>query len=83
MKNLRAALWIGLALILIVNVQVWMREFGAQDAAAAAEAQRAFEQEKKNNPLAAAVPTVPTGESVAGPAPATARQSSAAAVAIL
>ncbi|MDQ2640164.1 MAG: membrane protein insertase YidC [Pseudomonadota bacterium] len=71
MKNLRAALWIGLALILIVNVQVWMREFGAQDAAAAAEAQRAFEQEKKNNPLAAAVPTVPTGESVAGAAPAT------------
>ncbi len=70
MKNLRAVLWIGLALILFVNVQVWMTEFGAQDAAAAAEAQRALEEEKRNNPLAAAVPTVPTGEAAATPAPA-------------
>jgi YidC/Oxa1 family membrane protein insertase len=69
MKNLRAVLWIGLALILFVNVQVWLTEFGAQDAAAAAEAQRAFEEEKRNNPLAAAVPSVPTGEAAATPAP--------------
>jgi len=68
MKNLRAALWIGLALILIVNVQVWIKEFGAQDAAAAAQAQRALEQERRDNPLAAAVPTVPTSESAGNPA---------------
>jgi YidC/Oxa1 family membrane protein insertase len=57
MKNLRAFLWVGLALILVVNVQVWVKEFGAQDAAAALAAQQALEQEKRDNPLTAAVPT--------------------------
>jgi YidC/Oxa1 family membrane protein insertase len=79
MKNLRAALWIGLVLILFVNVQVWMREFGAKDAAAAAEAQRVLEQEKRNNPLAAAVPTVPGGDAPAAAAPAAPSEVPAAA----
>ena len=56
MKNLRSILWVGLALILFVNVQVWMTEFGREDAAAAAAAQQALERERRDNPLAAAVP---------------------------
>src|SRR5690606_339357 len=56
MKNPRTFLWIGLALILVVNVQVWMAEFGPRDAALA-EAQRlAMEQERRDNPLSGEVP---------------------------
>ncbi len=57
MKNLRTILWVGLALILFVNFQTWMRDFGPQDAAAEAAAVQAAEADKVNNPLTANVPT--------------------------
>jgi YidC/Oxa1 family membrane protein insertase len=56
MKNPRAFLWVGLCLILFVNVQVWISDFGPRDAAQAAAAQQALEQEKRDNPLTAEVP---------------------------
>ncbi len=56
MKNPRTFLWIGLALILLVNVQVWMAEFGPRDAAMAEAERMAMEQQKRDNPLAAEVP---------------------------
>jgi YidC/Oxa1 family membrane protein insertase len=67
MKNPRAYLWIGLALILFVNVQVWMTEFGAQDRAARQAELEAIEQAKRDDPMTAAVPTA--AESQAAPAP--------------
>lgn len=57
MKNPRTFLWIGLALILLVNVQVWMSEFGPRDAARAEAERLAMEQERRENPLAAEIPT--------------------------
>jgi YidC/Oxa1 family membrane protein insertase len=57
MKNPRAILWIGLVLLLFVNVQFWIGEFTPRDAAAAAAQRQALEQQKRNDPLSAAVPT--------------------------
>jgi YidC/Oxa1 family membrane protein insertase len=66
MKNLRTYLWIGLALVLFVNVQTWLADFGPRDAAAAAAAQKAAEASNAAHPMTADVPQVP----VAGaPAP--------------
>lgn len=71
MKNPRTFLWIGLALILVVNVQVWLAEFGPRDAAMA-EAQRlAMEQQRRDNPLSAEVPSAGQGDTpIAAAAPA-------------
>ncbi|MEJ0100013.1 MAG: membrane protein insertase YidC [Pseudomonadota bacterium] len=60
MKNLRAYLWIGLALILFVNFQAWTLEFGPRDAAAAAAVQQAAAAENAAHPLGSEVPQVPT-----------------------
>src|SRR5690606_17711250 len=70
MKNPRTFLWIGLALILLVNVQVWMAEFGPRDAAQAEAQRQAMEQQKRDNPLGA---EVPTAEADAGAPNATAQ----------
>src|SRR5690606_34428749 len=67
MKNPRTFLWIGLALILLVNVQVWMAEFGPRDAAQAQAPRHAMEQQTRDNPLAAEVPTA--GDTGTTPAP--------------
>lgn len=56
MKNVRTFLWIGLALILFVNVQVWLAEFGPRDAAAAEAQRQAQERQRRENPLGAEVP---------------------------
>jgi len=68
MKNLRAYLWIGLALILIVNVQVWFADFGPRDAASAEALRQAEERERRDNPLSAEVPSVDTPNAPAAPA---------------
>jgi YidC/Oxa1 family membrane protein insertase len=60
MKNLRMMLWVGLALLILLNVQTWMADFAPRDAAAAAAVAKAAADEKANNPLAAAIPQVPT-----------------------
>jgi YidC/Oxa1 family membrane protein insertase len=72
MKNLRTFLWIGFAMILFVNVQTWMADFGPVDAAAAQAAAQAAEAEKVNNPLTANVPQAVGSDTpaVAAPAPA-------------
>src|SRR5690606_22728159 len=73
MKNPRTFLWIGLALILLVNVQVWMAEFGPRDAAQDEAQRQAMEQQKRDNPLAAEVPNAgDTGTPAAAAAPAAA-----------
>jgi YidC/Oxa1 family membrane protein insertase len=59
MKNLRAFLWIGLALILFVNYQTWNLEYAPQDAAAAEAAQTAAAEQQANAPPTADVPDVP------------------------
>jgi YidC/Oxa1 family membrane protein insertase len=56
MKNPRAFLWIGLCLILFVNVQVWIRDFAPLDAAQATAERQALEQQQRDNPLTAEVP---------------------------
>jgi YidC/Oxa1 family membrane protein insertase len=58
MKTPRAFLWIGLVLILFVNVQVWIKEFAPRDAAVAEAARQAREQDKIDNPLADTLPGV-------------------------
>src|SRR6187551_1929347 len=70
MKNLRTYLWIGLALLLFVNVQTWIVDFGPRDAAAAAAAQMAEEANAAANPLTADVPQVPTAGAPAAATPA-------------
>src|SRR5690349_21032667 len=74
MKNLRAYLWIGLALILLVNVQVWFADFGPRDAATAEALRQAEERERRDNPLSAEVPSVDAPNATAAaatpPAPA-------------
>jgi YidC/Oxa1 family membrane protein insertase len=65
MKHLRTILWVGLALILMLNYQTWMQDFGLRDAEAAAAALKAAEVEKTTNPLSANVP-----DAVPGAAPA-------------
>src|SRR5690606_14420 len=72
MKNPRTFLWIGLALILLVNVQVWISEFGPRDAAIEQAQRQALEQQKRDNPLAAEVPTAVDGAAPAAGAPAVA-----------
>jgi YidC/Oxa1 family membrane protein insertase len=69
MKHLRTILWVGLALILLVNYQTWVMEFSQQDAAAAAAAEKAAALEKANNPLTADVPQAAAAP-VAGSTPA-------------
>ncbi len=73
MKNLRAFLWIGLALILFVNYQTWQIEFAPRDAAAANAAQQAAAAQQANAPAMADVPDVGTAANapaVANAAPA-------------
>ncbi len=70
MKYLRTILWVSLALVLILNFQTWVNEFGPRDAAAAAAAARQAELEKAKNPLNA-VPQIPGASAVAN-APAAA-----------
>jgi len=80
MKNLRVILWVALGLALLVNYSTWTADFAPRDAAIAAAAQKAAEQEKRNNPLGAAIPTgapaaaanPAAGASAAVPAPGTA-----------
>ncbi|HTP40080.1 MAG TPA: membrane protein insertase YidC [Steroidobacteraceae bacterium] len=69
MKNLRAFLWIGLALILFVNYETWMADYAPRDAAVAAAARQQAEREKSAHPLAAEVPQAPAANG--SPAPAT------------
>jgi YidC/Oxa1 family membrane protein insertase len=57
MKNIRVILWVALGLALLVNYSTWTSDFAPRDAAIAAAAQRAAEQEKRDNPLGAAIPT--------------------------
>src|SRR5690606_41324088 len=75
MKHPRSFLWIGLALILLVNVQVWISEFGPRDAAIEQAQRQALEQQKRDNPLAA---EVPTAGDIAAPTPAAAATPDAA-----
>jgi YidC/Oxa1 family membrane protein insertase len=73
MKNPRAFLWIGLVLILFVNVQVWISEFAPRDAATAEAARVAREQDKRDNPLAESLPgaaAIPPDAAAAAPVPA-------------
>ncbi|HUG72983.1 MAG TPA: membrane protein insertase YidC [Steroidobacteraceae bacterium] len=76
MKNPRAFLWIGLCLILFVNVQVWIKDFAPLDQAQAAAERQALEQQRRDNPLTAEVPVadvapvpaaVAAGDSVPAP----------------
>jgi YidC/Oxa1 family membrane protein insertase len=60
MKNLRMMLWVGLGLLLLLNVQTWMADFAPRDAAAAAAVAKAAADEKASNPLAAAIPQAAT-----------------------
>jgi YidC/Oxa1 family membrane protein insertase len=79
MKNPRAFLWVGLCLILFVNVQVWISDYAPVDRAEAAAERQALEQQKRDNPLTAEVPVadatpvpaaVTPGESVLNAPPA-------------
>ncbi|MEO6079489.1 MAG: membrane protein insertase YidC [Steroidobacteraceae bacterium] len=73
MKHLRTILWASLALAAMLNFQMWMRDYGPRDAAAAAAAAKVAESEKVTNPLAANVPmaAVPAAQPAPGAAPAT------------
>lgn len=70
MKNIRVILWVALGLALLVNYSTWVTDFAPRDAAAAAAAQLQAEQEKRNNPLGAAVPTAAIPTAAAAPAAA-------------
>ncbi len=70
MKNPRTFLWIGLLLILVVNVQVWLAEFGPRDAAQAEAERLAMQQQKIENPLGAEVPVAVPGDGGAVPSAA-------------
>jgi YidC/Oxa1 family membrane protein insertase len=70
MKNLRTFLWVGLALILLLNYQTWVSDYAPRDAAIAAAAAQAAEADKTNNPLTATVPQA-TGAVPGAPAAAT------------
>ena len=74
MKNLRIILWVGLALVLLLNYSTWMSDFAPRDAAAKAAVAKAAETEKATNPLGAAIP-----QSAAGSAAANATAPAAAA----
>jgi YidC/Oxa1 family membrane protein insertase len=67
MKHLRTILWVGLALAVLVNYQLWTAEFGQRDAAAAAAAAKAAEVEKSTNPLSANVPQALPAAAAAAP----------------
>ena len=65
MKNLRIFLWVGLAMILLVNYQTWIAMFSPRDAAIAAASQAAA----ANTPsLGAAVPNAVVPGSTPAPA---------------
>jgi len=72
MKNLRIILWVGLALVLLVNYSTWTSDYASRDAAAAAAVAKAAEAEKASNPLGAAIPqtSAPAAASNAAPAAA-------------
>jgi YidC/Oxa1 family membrane protein insertase len=71
MKHLRTILWAGLALVLFLNYQTWVIDFGQRDAEAAAAAARAAAVEKASNPLTADVPqALPATPPAAAAAPA-------------
>ena len=78
MKNLRIILWVGLALVLLVNYSTWMSDYGPRDAAIKAAAAKAAESEKVTNPLGAAIPqsaaaaSASTAPTAAAPAPGSA-----------
>jgi YidC/Oxa1 family membrane protein insertase len=72
MKNIRLILWVAFGLALLVNYSTWVSDFAPRDAAAAAEAQRAAEREKRDNPLGAAIPTAAVPAATAAPTPAAA-----------
>jgi YidC/Oxa1 family membrane protein insertase len=74
MKHLRTFLWVGLALILIVNYSTWNHDYAPLDAAIAEADAKAAEQEKQSNPLGAAIPqvTVPAASAAATATPAAA-----------
>ena len=57
MKNIRLILWVAFGLALLVNYSTWTADYAPRDAALAAAAQKAAEQEKRDNPLGAAIPT--------------------------
>ena len=57
MKHLRTILWMGLALVLLLNFQTWNAEFGPRDAAAAAAAAEAAKVQDSTNPLSTSLPT--------------------------
>src|SRR5215207_6229102 len=92
MKHLRTILWVGLALALLVNYQLWTAEFAPRDAAAAAAAQAAVAKaasqptavpqipEAAGTPAATAPPTAGSDVPVVA-APATAAQPEAPAAA--
>src|SRR5512139_1048550 len=73
MKNIRVILWVALGLALLVNYSTWTTDFAPRDAAVAAAAQKAAEQQKRDNPLGAAIPTAaaPAAATPAAGAPAT------------
>jgi YidC/Oxa1 family membrane protein insertase len=56
MKNIRIFLWVGLALILFVNLQTWQMDYAAKDAAVKAATQKASDAAQAAEPLDAVVP---------------------------
>lgn len=56
MKNIRIFLWVGLALILFVNYQIWTLDYAARDAATKAANVQATQAARVADPLDAAVP---------------------------
>jgi YidC/Oxa1 family membrane protein insertase len=67
-KNIRIFLWVSLAMILLVNYQTWVTEFGRRDAAAAAAAAANPPAPLTEAIPQAAVPTTPAAATIPGAA---------------